>query len=70
MSTTPDCCMCLRQVDAEEHVLRLELDGQPILVDAVSGKVVCEADKLRERLQKAMLRVKEALRPCILEVAE
>lgn len=40
------------------------------MIDALTGKVNCNSDGLKNRIQKAVDRFQEALRPCALEIED
>lgn len=43
------------------------VDGVAVAVDVVGGKVSCESEALRGRVEKVMQRIQEALKPCALD---
>jgi cleavage and polyadenylation specificity factor subunit 3 len=47
--------------------IRMQVDGVEVVVDHVHGKVTCESEPLRGRVEKVLQRITEALRPCALD---
>ncbi|GAX76939.1 hypothetical protein CEUSTIGMA_g4386.t1 [Chlamydomonas eustigma] len=47
----------------EDLAVELQVDGEPVLVDYKSGKVVCDDKMLASRVDKAVGRVMQAMRP-------
>jgi cleavage and polyadenylation specificity factor subunit 3 len=43
------------------------VDGVEVVVDVVGGKVSCESEALRVRVEKVMLRIHEAMKPAALD---
>jgi cleavage and polyadenylation specificity factor subunit 3 len=55
--------------DLEQGLVFVEVDGCQVVVDAKSGGVQCGEAALRERVDKAVGRVLEAMQPCMLSSA-
>jgi cleavage and polyadenylation specificity factor subunit 3 len=55
------------RVDVENGVLVVDLDGVECVVDAGLSKVSCADERLRQRVERVMQRVAEAMRPCTLD---
>jgi cleavage and polyadenylation specificity factor subunit 3 len=47
--------------------IRMQVDGVEVVVDHVAGKVACDSEPLRLRVEKVLQRITEALRPCALD---
>ncbi|WIA30437.1 hypothetical protein OEZ86_000521 [Tetradesmus obliquus] len=47
--------------------IQMQVDGVEVVVDHVHGKVACDAEPLRLRVEKVLQRITEALRPCALD---
>jgi cleavage and polyadenylation specificity factor subunit 3 len=47
--------------------IQMQVDGVEVSVDHVHGKVACESEPLRVRVEKVLQRITEALRPCALD---
>jgi cleavage and polyadenylation specificity factor subunit 3 len=55
------------EVDEKLGRITMVVDGVEILIDHATGKVVCEDIALQGRVQKVLLRITEAMRPCALD---
>lgn len=51
-------------IDTDNGVVRLEIDGTVVVIDHKSSKVHCTNDDLKARIEKALVRVTEAMKPC------
>eukprot|EP00873_Tetraselmis_striata_P009977 jgi/Tetstr1/430241/TSEL_020069.t1 len=52
------------EADEDLGLVKLDVDGSQVVVDHVMGKVECEDEGLRKRVDKARSRMLEAMRPC------
>ena len=55
------------QVDEDLGMLRIDLDGQLVTIDHMTDTVSCDNDVLRQRVDKARVRMLQAMRPCSFE---
>lgn len=55
------------EVDAERQLLHVNVDNEMVLVDYAVGKVHGAAPRLQQRLEKALSRLAEAMRPTSLD---
>lgn len=60
----------IAHVQSEMGQVVVEVDGQVVIVDHKNGKVTGEPPGLRDRVEKAVRRVSEAMRPCTLDFEE
>eukprot|EP00192_Tetraselmis_astigmatica_P006958 CAMPEP_0117682844 /NCGR_PEP_ID=MMETSP0804-20121206/19958_1 /TAXON_ID=1074897 /ORGANISM="Tetraselmis astigmatica, Strain CCMP880" /LENGTH=721 /DNA_ID=CAMNT_0005493147 /DNA_START=103 /DNA_END=2265 /DNA_ORIENTATION=- len=56
------------EVDEDLGLLRIDLDGQLVTVDHMTDTVTCDNDVLRQRVDKARVRMLQAMRPCSYEL--
>jgi cleavage and polyadenylation specificity factor subunit 3 len=56
------------EVDASSLEMRFEIDGTRLVVDHGNAKVSCDDEGLRGRVERALARVTQAMRPCVLDV--
>jgi len=55
------------EVDVAALEVRFTVDGVALVVDHRSAKVACEDEGLRGRVERALARVTQAMRPCVLD---
>lgn len=54
-------------VDAAKQLITVDVDGEVVSVDYRTSKVASDNENLRRRVETAVLRVSEAMRPCPLD---
>eukprot|EP00951_Prasinocladus_malaysianus_P016963 scaffold132843_cov20-Prasinocladus_malaysianus.AAC.1 len=52
------------QVDEDLGIVRIDVDGKSVTVDHMTDKVASEDQALAQRIDKARVRMLEAIRPC------
>jgi len=52
------------QVDEEQSLVFVDVDGKHVIINGKSGQVQCADDALRGRVEKSLARLNAAMHPC------